>query len=536
MHLSVLKNNTLAPVHVNADWLIEQRELPFLIHNLPAHSIYLALQKKDLQENLEIVEWIRGAQLQKIFDFDIWEFSSAFNTNDVSHAAIMPWLQAWLIIGKPFTAERFFELEEETIALILSKLLHIIPNGIGYVSDDIQENWETTPDKRFFIKPISDDSTDFEILTSFIDALYSTDMAHAGFLFSTAALLIRQETLEIAQKWRQARLSDQGFVEKQEALALLFSTKNVPKALSEYKILSNTNFFAEDATENTLNFLSKLEPEDGVHLIRQILGIDGIKQLTGTQNQNINFSHLYNDVDFLNDCADHIVQISEHIYKKLEYTQVSNKTNDSLLLIEKVFKNFLETDQRILSILKQKVARISNTVASTLSDHYTYQGHIIDTSLTIVRGCLNLGLELCLESKRQDNLTLKSNEQVTSAVLCVESMGIDYIFKLGFNELLHLQKSLLNYLFDHKLIEIKQLTSAKNWINSDKFVYSNEVRLAFEGLLHIIPMMHTELFLQDNQSFDELPLHLSQQFKPFEHTSELYFMQKLLTNIHHNLN
>lgn len=536
MHLSVSKNNTLAPVHVNAEWLIAQVELPFLIHNLPAHAIYLALQGKDLQENLEIVEWIRGVQLKKIFDFDIWEFNASLHTEDISHHAIISWLNAWLMIGKPFTSERFFELDEETIILILSKLFHIIPDGIGFVSDDVRENWTTTPDKRFFIKPLSDDGTDFETLTSFIDALYGENMQHAGFLFSAASLLIRQEALEDAQKWRQARLADQGFIEKEEAVKTLFSTQNIPKPLSEYKSPSYTNLFVEDATENTFEFLSKLEPEDGVHLIKQVLGTEGIKQLTGTQNQNINFSHLYDDTEFLNDCVDHIVQVSEYIYKQLDRIQISDAKNEPKLLIEKVFENFLEKDQQTLSILKQKIARISNAVASTLSDHNTYQKQTVNTALTIVRGCLNIGLDMCLENPTKHTLKFISDEQIVNGMLCVESLGVDYIFKLGFNEILNLQKTLLNYLLERKRISSKKITSAINWINSEYFVYSNELKLALEGLLSVVPILHMDLFIQHNKASMDLPVYLSQQFKPFEHKSEVIFMQNLLNNIDNNLN
>lgn len=536
MHLSVSKNNTLAPVHVNAEWLMEQIELPFLIHTFSAHSIYLALQTKDLQEILEIVEWIRGTQLQKILDFDIWEFNTLLETEDISHNAIMSWINAWLMIGKSFTSERFFELEEETITLILSKLFHIIPDGIGYIADDIRENWTTTPDKRFFIKPISNDGTDFELLTSFIEALYTSDMAYAGGLFAHAALLMRDETLELAQKWRRARLADQGFVEKQEALEILFSDKNCPKSLSEYKHLSASNLFIEDATENTLQFLSKLDPEDGVHLIRQVLGTDGIKQLTGTTNQNINFSHLYDDTDFLNDCVDHIVQISEHIYKQLEYVQISDSKNDSILLIEKIFEQFLEKDQKVLSILKQKVARISNIVASASTNHRAYQKQAINTTLIVVRGCLNIGLQMCLEHPEEHGLSFHSNDQLVNGTYAIEALGVDYIFKIGFNRLLTLQKSLLNYLFDHKFISSKRVIAAINWINSEDFIYSNEIRLAFEGLLQLIPMLNLELFSRNNQNSAELPMYLSQQFKPFEHTSEVLFMQKLINNIEYNLN
>ena len=71
-----------------------------------------------------------------------------------------------------------------------------------------------------------------------------------------------------------------------------------------------------------------------------------------------------------------------------------------------------------------------------------------------------------------------------------------------------------------------------NW--AYQFAYSTEMRLAFEGLVNLIPMCHTEILAQEG-IFKESPIYLSQQFKPFEHKTEIIFMQRFLQNIHHNL-
>lgn len=535
MHLFVSKNNTLAPARINAQWLTEQVALPFLMQMLPPHTLYLILQKQDLQENLELVEWIRGGQLQKILDFDIWEFNSQLETEDISYQSSLSWVQTWLALGKTFTAERFFELEEETALLMLTKFFTIIPEGITHITDDIRENWATTPDKRFFIKPISSDGTDFEILTEFIDALYGADMRKAGFLFSAAALLVRQDTLELGQKWRENRLADQGFIPRHEAYSALFSTNNIPKPLSKFNYRPSAYFTYEDARENILNFLSSMDQDDSVHLMKQVLGTDGIKQLTGAKN--INLEHLYDDLDFMNDCVDQIVQISGKTFHELERTQAHlslQGESEAKLLVEQVLDAFWEKDETQFLLVKQKIAHISNTVASAISNK-AYQDNTVNTALIVVRGCLNIGLEFCLENNDLYQLSFDTKDTILNSIICFEKLGVDYIFKVGFQAIMDLQKNLLNYLYDNKLITSKKTNLATHWLNSEGYTFSSEMLLACEGLLNTIPMCHTELFSEDNV-FKEIPIYLSQQFKPFEHKSEVVFVQRFLQKIQLNLN
>ena len=251
-----IDNNSeiFVPNRITIEWLVEQKNLPVLVQTLPPHSLFLLLRSSDLHENLELVEWIRGKPLQKILDFDVWTFDTSLSTEDISEHAVMVWVQAWLAIGKSFTAERFFELEEETQSLILTKFFTILPDSIANIDDQIRDNWMKTPDNRFFLQPVSSDGTDFEFLSQFVDALYSYDMGKAGFVFSVASLLIRQETLELAQKWRNARLADQGFVPQDEARAILFSSSTSPNPLSNFKYLPIKIIYLKIHWKILLNF------------------------------------------------------------------------------------------------------------------------------------------------------------------------------------------------------------------------------------------------------------------------------------------
>ena len=103
--------NSLAPALLDIDWLIAQPLLPFLAQTAPAHLLYRSIMAHGMEDSVEVLEWIRGEQLQKILDFDIWENSYEFQVPDISANKFLSWLRVWLEIEPEFAAKRFFELE-----------------------------------------------------------------------------------------------------------------------------------------------------------------------------------------------------------------------------------------------------------------------------------------------------------------------------------------------------------------------------------------------------------------------------------------
>jgi len=535
-HLSLLNSNLsstfLSPV--NSQWLIEQSNLPFLLQILPAHTLYSVLNEAELQESLELVEWIRGTQLQKILDFDIWEFDSAYEADDISHDAIMSWIHAWLLIDKEFAAERFLELDEEVALLILTKLFTILPEGIAHLTDEARENLTATPDKRFFLSAHSSNSDDFELLTQFIDALYSYDMARAGFVFASAAMLVRQETLCFAHKWREARLSDQGFVPLEQAYQIIFSQKNEPQVLSQKQNLANaSNFIEEDAREQMHELMSKIGTEDGFYLIKQALTTQDIKQITGSQNTSID--HLNDDDEFIDDSITHIVKQTQKIIHLLGLRKFDD--TKETLFIEKLLQYYYQKNQHNGLYIQQKIAYLTNTVGSLLSGKNAYQSLAVQTAMYIVRGAINIGLEMLLNNKSFD---LQSDSQTTDnlneGVKVLENFGIDYIFKMGFNQIIDLQKLLLSTLSELKLTSMHTRTSARNWIHSPDFGHSTEIFLTLDGLLRIIPMVNDDILLSKDINKASLPSHLTQKYKPFETHEEVLYFSEFIKNLKHNLN
>ena len=214
------------------------------------------------------------------------------------------------------------------------------------------------------------------------------------------------------------------------------------------------------------------------------------------------------------DCIFHIIKDTEKNILNLEHERAESKNG---FLIEKILHEFLEKDETKYFVLKQKIARISNVIASALSEHDFYHNNVVNTSLVISRGCLNIGVELC-----------------ENPIESIEHVGIEYVFKLGFNAIIELQKRLLTFLYDKKFISSKDIKLAQKWLHSDQFKYSSEIFLCFDGLLNFIPLSHEDLFKNYNKLNQETA-YLSQKFKPFEHKSEIVSVQTFLDNIEINL-
>lgn len=562
----------LASAVLDVDWLITQPLMPFIVQVAPAHLLYRSLISHGLEDSLEVIEWVRGEQLQKILDFDIWDQNLEFNVGDISFSKALSWVKVWLEIGSEFAAKRFYELEEETIVLILSKFFEILPEGVGIISEDVRENWLKTADNKFYLRINEDDAESFEILKPFIDALYSYNPRMAASVFAHAAMLIRQEFLTDGLKWKAARLADQGFVSKEEAQAIL-----VPKTLNELKKsvslereiekkkqeilakypknhLTETHSIDPEITQQLTHFLSTFEPDEGIRYLQLAMGIDEVKKITGSEN--IDPSYFYEDDDFISESAEKIIALCNRILSKVELKS-ANKKQHNLLLIEEVFSSLAKTNESQAIFIKERVAKISNVFVSAFLRQIDNQS--LGYALSIVRGALNIGLQYALENKTEFSLAREKNETALEAsVAFINEVGPEFVFHLGWNLIHSLPKDLskelvlldtthekfknkfmtvrnIKMLDDsfislsiEKLIEKRRYADVKKWLASLESVLSVEAYIVIESLLDNIPQFN-ELIAQKGTLTNKItPIK-----KPFETLNELELAKLFIKNIQH---
>lgn len=140
-------------------------------------------------------------------------------------------------------------------------------------------------------------------------------------------------------------------------------------------------------------------------------------------------------------------------------------------------------------------------------------------SIAIVRGALNIGLEVCLLTPSDYGLDLGSKKcEVEKSVACIRLLGPEFIFHIGWNLLLSLQgkvaKTLCKIDADHekfrgkfktirhisisdsspleisliKLVENQRYADISAWLSDIETIIPVGLFLALEALLGRVPM------------------------------------------------
>jgi hypothetical protein len=576
------QKNSLTPAFLDIDWLTAQPLLPFLVQTAPPSLLYRSFIAHGIEECLEVIEHLRGSQLQKILDFDLWENPSFAQTPDLSKHKVMFWVKTWLQIHPLFAAERFLELEEETIILMISSIFEIIPDGVSYVTDDVKENWWQTIDKKFYLRireNIGNNGENFEVLKIFVDELYKKNPRFADSVFAYSAMLVRQEVLEDALRWRTARLADQGFVTHDDAMQILAPKtvedlqkmlKNFQKREKEKKAVQekypNKNKFLESSSadpevfENVFHFLNALDPDQGIRYMQLALGEHTVKQITGSQN--ISPEYFYDDDDFKYEITEKIIQKCTYILTHTEFQHIK-KEGDETLLIEQVLSKINEENMEKSFLLKQKIACLSNVLLASWKCPFD-NNMLLEKALLVLRGLLNIGLEACLADPKSFELSFKNfhASEVEKSVQCLDILGLDFLFQLGLSCLVSVQKKLLNTLIEidvthekyagqlntrrkislsdtstvyvsiKKLFNQQRFTDIFVWLNSLEQKISAENFFVFESFLERIPLFPEIL----SQKTEGCQLKFFKNTKPFENLNEIRLAENFINNLYHNIN
>ncbi len=572
---------------LDLEWLAEQPMLPFLVPLISPISLQKSLISEGLENHLEIVACLRGKSLQKILDHDIWSYSDEIQCEDISFEKAFDWVRSWLLISPEFAAERFFDLEDETICLMLSKFFEIMPEGIAHITEDIRENWLLTPDNRFFLNVKHQEEDSFFPLKQFVDSLYAKDIRLAGSLFAYASMLVRQETLQDGLRWRQSRLLDQGFVTREEALRRLAPKGEdaILKTLQELKTIQSKRSELikkypsllnpiqdfdlreeiQDQVEETILLLNSLDVEVGAGFLTAALGAEKIQQLIGHPSGKA--ENFYDDPDFLHDASEQVVILCQNILNQWQSIKINShqKGNRKELIIEQALHKIATTteNKNILNLFKQQLSNLANCI-SQIHTEAQRKGAKLQNALLITRGALNLGLEICLlkgASCQEKDTQINEDAQINKAIVLLNEIGIDALFQIGWQRLLSLPLALCNQLIewdetpshpldkklntkrkihlknDNEIIEISikklyeklRFSDMRKWHEELHGQISNELFIALEAFLTGIPQFPILL--------NQAGIQISPDIKPFEYLDELkkaeLFVQNFALNETH---
>jgi hypothetical protein len=438
----------LAPPVIDFNWLLAQPTLPFLLQAIPAPTLYQSLMHHGLEDSVEIVEWLRGKQLLQVLDLDIWESASGNHIEDIAAPRFCQWLRVWLEIGKDFAAERVLDLEEEVLTLLFSRLLEIEPEDLERVTEDHRDDYWRTMDGMFLLKCKDPDPEVYEMVYQLIDALYAKNSRLAHAILAHSAMLIRQENLQEALRWRNGRLADHGFVSRDEARDFLrpVDLQKVLASIKQALILEEkrkaaheklqkmapSHFQGEEADpevfESVILTLSEMDREVAHRLVEGVLGMDELRLLT--ESASPLEEQVLDDEEVMTGAAEKIVV---QVQKLLAFVEVGALRNKSACttLVEKAFGLIAQKDIHTAAQLKARVARVSNSFLAAVS--LSYENDAMVRSLDVVRGALNVGLEWLLANPETLWTVPPSSSDEECAALIVEKVGPEFVFKLGWS-------------------------------------------------------------------------------------------------------
>lgn len=393
--------------HPELDWLLAQPDLPFVLQLMPAQRIVSLLDEVGLEDAAEIVEWVRGEQLIRVFDLELWSTGvNAEGVLQISTQRFVEWIKVWNEIAPEFAAERFLELEEESIVVLCRRLFDIVPLGLENGQQD-DGRFFRTDDGKFYLRVRDVDPDVEDVLMGFVRSLFGVDMAMAGRVFAYAAMLVEAESHEEAERWRRGRLSDAGFVTGAEAAALTTPSRS---GLQRW-----TSQALDQAAKAEAHVFVSCRADDsgqGSEWLDRILAVfrtlpeqERAEQVKGLVSRQSLLSHfgaaepsaqvVLADEDVVLEAADHALQLALQKLSAFNRskTLASGRQNSGSFAVDAVMIGLCQRDADVFDHYQGRMARMGNAVASLMGRPTVYDAQW--RSLEMVRHIINLGLEAC---------------------------------------------------------------------------------------------------------------------------------------------
>ncbi|NBO37195.1 hypothetical protein EBU99_01285 [bacterium] len=467
------ESNSIALAPLDVNWLITQPKLPYLVQLVPPYLLYRSLQQHGLEDSLEVIDYIRGEALVRLLDYDLWVNSDGdagvlSPSEDLSADRFLQWIRLWNEISPDFAAERVLELDEEVITGCLSALCEIVPVGLNRQQEELTDDYWMTPDNKFGIKLKTSGTTDFEIFHQFVHSLYSKNIRLAQSLLAHSAMLIREETVEEARRWRLGRLEDQGFMPVDEAREMLTPKshkqiselvqramtremeKVTPTTTGEFSHPTHTTFVDEDACDQIREHIRTLDGEDLRTEIESVLGGAEILRLVGNATPQTEI--LIQDEDVIDAFVQKVVGETNQLLLSLEFHKArevnARKAADSDLLIDRVMHQLLSDFPQLALEWKTRLARTTNGVAAAFGA--TTESSDLERVLSAVRGCLNVALEKLVKNPESAGISAEflseNSEAAIRALNIAKILGPEVLFQVGWQTLQDLSMDALQNL------------------------------------------------------------------------------------------
>ncbi len=216
------------------------------VQEIAPQVLYFGLKKTTAENLVQAMQYCSPEQWQRIVDYDCW------NEDRLRLPALASWLLVYRAMdgeGKAFL-ERFKQLGDELqTASVCGQFDLINEDEYDKMPDHERDSFVPLPGHAGYYKTSTSDERMQEFFDALINSSFQNDMHYAFSILGHGAFSPPQESEYQAMRFRKARVEEDGFVDKDDALRFWKPTGIMRKDISAYCEAS----FTDAATTTNTN-------------------------------------------------------------------------------------------------------------------------------------------------------------------------------------------------------------------------------------------------------------------------------------------
>jgi hypothetical protein len=182
-----------------------------LIHKLPELEVFLTVKEVGERDSLDLISLTTPEQFQYLLDLEFWK------KDEVNPEKILHWMELLLETGEEKVIQFIQATDPEFIALLLKKFLQVYTFD-GEPIEIADRIPPFTLDQYYFIHFKEKGAR--SVFVPFLQILYRIDEERYRRLMESLIVELESEMEEIGYRLRNARMTDYGFPDFEEALEI----------------------------------------------------------------------------------------------------------------------------------------------------------------------------------------------------------------------------------------------------------------------------------------------------------------------------
>jgi hypothetical protein len=183
------------------------------VQSLPTEDLHRFLFKIGLEDSDTLLTLVSSEQVRDLFDMELWIRA------DLQFQRIDTWLQALMRAGENVLYQHVMNLDDEMLSWLIKANTHafVIEDPESFIAPQVDHFM--TPDRRFcvlFPRELNQNAP----MKSVVHQFMQDDPSSCIHFLLASASALQSNLEEEAYRWRTVRMSERGFIDYYEALAI----------------------------------------------------------------------------------------------------------------------------------------------------------------------------------------------------------------------------------------------------------------------------------------------------------------------------